>query len=96
MDVVLQPQQRHTDNCDAADMREQSAASTPIQRSAPSLSPTQIVNSADTRELPACHFGGFKTRYAKWDVLISDKKVKARLYRGVIIVFHFLIRGMFL
>ena len=47
-----------TDNCDAADTREPSAAFAPIQRPTPSHPPTQNVNSAASRHLPASHFGG--------------------------------------
>jgi len=47
-----------TDICDAVVTREQSAATVSFQRQAPSLSPSQNVNSAAMRELPARQFGG--------------------------------------
>ena len=45
-------------NCTAADHSRNSATTVPIQRRAPSHLPTQNVNSAALRELPARHFGG--------------------------------------
>jgi hypothetical protein len=62
---VLHFEQRQCTNCTAADTREPSAAFAPIQRRAPSHPPTQNVNSADTSEPPASHFGGIYAQSAK-------------------------------
>src|SRR5215475_8929063 len=53
----VHPLQQHT-NDTAADTREQSAALVSFQRQPPNIPPTQNVNSAVSRRLPACHFGG--------------------------------------
>jgi len=53
-----------TDICDAADTRERSAALAPFQRIQPNTPLHKIVNSAVSRLLPACHFGGFIANYA--------------------------------
>ncbi len=47
-----------TDICDAADIRESSAANAPFQRHQPSQPPAQNVDSAASPVLPACHFSG--------------------------------------
>jgi len=54
-----------TDICDAADIREPSAANASIQWHQPSFPPTQNVNSAASAECPASHFGGNYAKSAK-------------------------------
>ncbi len=57
--------QPHCQYWQAADIREPSAALAPFQRIEPNQPPCKNVNSADTRELPACHFSGKYAKFAK-------------------------------
>jgi hypothetical protein len=57
-------EQQQCTNCTAADTREPSAANAPIQRLAPSLSPTQNVNSAPRSLTAAGHFSGCNAKSA--------------------------------
>jgi hypothetical protein len=51
--------------CTAVAIAEQSAESVSIRRHQPITPPTQNVNLAASRELPACHFGGSIAKSAK-------------------------------